>query len=261
MAEGDCVFLAGEGTFLRAFEGFKIDGDAKRRADLVLTAIATSDGAGFIVKDGEMFTEVLGKSAGFFDQFRFIFEEGKDAGLDGGHPRVETENNAGFLGAFLIRDFFLGIGFAKEGEGGAVHSGAGLDDVGDEFFASLLVEVFEGLAAGFLVLFEIVVGPVGDAFEFLRAEGEFVQEVIGPLGIEGPVFFRNIQHGDFFPGNTDRFIPSQAVGEPLFEPFFSFGRADEKFDLHLLEFAGAEGEVARIDLVPEGFSDLGDAER
>jgi hypothetical protein len=35
----------------------------------------------------------------------------------------------------------------------------------------------------------------------------------------------------------------------------------EELDLHLLELARAEGEVARVDLVAESLTDLGDAER
>ena len=35
----------------------------------------------------------------------------------------------------------------------------------------------------------------------------------------------------------------------------------EELDLHLLELARAEGEVARRDLVAEALADLGDAER
>ena len=60
MAEGDRILLTSEGTFLHAFEGFKIDRNAERSADFILTAIATSDGARLIVKDGKMFAEVLG---------------------------------------------------------------------------------------------------------------------------------------------------------------------------------------------------------
>src|SRR5262249_52499256 len=44
--------------------------------------------------------------------------------------------------------------------------------------------------------------------------------------------------------------------------FFSWlqisGRFAEIFDLHLFEFARAEGEIARRDLVAEGFTDLRD---
>ena len=39
----------------------------------------------------------------------------------------------------------------------------------------------------------------------------------------------------------------------------SLGMAEE-LDLHLLELARAEGEVARVDLVAEALADLGDAE-
>src|SRR5260370_17128134 len=44
-------------------------------------------------------------------------------------------------------------------------------------------------------------------------------------------------------------------------PFLVGARLDEELHLHLLEFAGAEDEVARRDLVPERLADLADAER
>ena len=40
----------------------------------------------------------------------------------------------------------------------------------------------------------------------------------------------------------------------------AFVRVAEVFDFHLLELAGAEGEIARVDFVPEGLADLGDTE-
>ena len=47
---------------------------------------------------------------------------------------------------------------------------------------------------------------------------------------------------------------------PIGKPFEVRARLAEEFQLHLLEFARAECEIARSDFVPEGFSDLADAE-
>ena len=47
---------------------------------------------------------------------------------------------------------------------------------------------------------------------------------------------------------------------PVFEPLHALLAVAEELHLHLGEFAAAEGEVARIDLVPERLADLGDAE-
>ncbi len=55
--------------------------------------------------------------------------------------------------------------------------------------------------------------------------------------------------------------PLVAEIAPVGEPFQIGARFAEKLQFHLLEFAGAEGEVARGDLVAEGFADLADAER
>ena len=48
-----------------------------------------------------------------------------------------------------------------------------------------LVEIIQRFAAGLLVLREVVIGAVGDAFELLDAEGKLVFDVVGALGIEG----------------------------------------------------------------------------
>ena len=48
---------------------------------------------------------------------------------------------------------------------------------------------------------------------------------------------------------------------PILEPLEVGARLAEELQLHLLELAGAEGEVAGGDLVAEGLTDLADAER
>jgi len=173
---------------------------------------------------------------------------------------VKSEDNPGFLAPFFIDDFLLVVSFTEESKGGAIHSGTGFHNVGNEFLPGFLVEIFERFAAGFLVLLEVVIGAVCDSLEFLSAEWKGIEKVVSTLGVEGSVFFRDIKNGDFTPGDADRFVPGKAVGEPLIEPFFSICRWDKKFNLHLFEFAGSEGEVARVDFVTESFPDLGDSE-
>ena len=53
---------------------------------------------------------------------------------------------------------------------------------------------------------------------------------------------------------------SPAVVDPVLVPLLVGARLAEELQLHLLELAGAEDEVARRDLVAEGLADLADAE-
>ena len=172
---------------------------------------------------------------------------------------MKAEDDSRFLAPFFIGDFFFVVGFAEESKGGAIHSSTGFDDVGNEFLPSFLIEILEWFATGFLVLLEIVIGSVRDSLEFLGAEREGIEKVVGALGVESSVFFRDIKDGDFAAGDADRFVPGKAVGKPLIQPFFPICRGHKKFNLHLLEFAGSEGEVTRVNLVAESFSDLGDS--
>ena len=52
-----------------------------------------------------------------------------------------------------------------------------------------------------------------------------------------------------------------ALVEPVLEPLLPLIRMHEELQLRLLELARPEREVARIDLVAEGFADLRDAKR
>src|SRR5688572_9266436 len=56
-------------------------------------------------------------------------------------------------------------------------------------------------------------------------------------------------------------VPVPALFDPVLVPGLVRARFDEELHLHLLELAGAEDEVARCDLVPEGLPDLGYPER
>ena len=133
--------------------------------------------------------------------------------------------------------------------------------MGNKLFFCFLIKILQRLAAGFLVLFEVVIGAVGDSLKFLGAEGERVEEVIGALGVESAIFLGNVENRDFISGNADGFVPRQAILQPLIEPFFAFRWANKELDLHLFEFTGAKGEISGVDLVSKGFSDLGDSKR
>ena len=63
----------------------------------------------------------------------------------------------------------------------AIDAGARLDNVRDKSLFRLLVEIFERFAARFLMLRQIVIGAIGDAFQFLAAERKIVFDVVSPF--------------------------------------------------------------------------------
>ncbi len=144
------------------------------------------------------------------------------------------------------------------------------------------------------MLGEVKIAAGGDAFEFLAgqfafvvalAERESVEDIHSGAGVVGqflrllPVFD---QAGAW---QADVFVKGQALREPVLVPHLpapvGLGRsgmaglfraghaaadgfddlvgADEKLQFHLLEFAGAESEIAGVDLVAKGLADLADA--
>ena len=132
--------------------------------------------------------------------------------------------------------------------------------MGNEFFPSFFVKVFQRTAGAFLVAAQVIVRAVGNAFQFLNAEREFIFQVVGFLGIEGAFTIRHVQDMDVFARHAHFVIEAEAVFQPFIHQAQTVFRPAEVFDFHLFEFAGTEGEVARVDFVAEGFADLGDPE-
>src|SRR5439155_513085 len=145
------------------------------------------------------------------------------------------------------------------------------------------------------MLGEIEVAACGDAFEFFAhqlaffvpfAEREFVQDINSGSGVVSK-FFRLLpifnERGAW---QANVFVETESFFDPILVPHLptpvrlrfagmagaarsgdaaenSFGRfvwSDEKLEFHLLEFAGAECEIARIDFVSKSFADLANAE-
>ena len=61
--------------------------------------------------------------------------------------------------------------------------------------------------------------------------------------------------------NTDGFVKLEAFFFPIFQELHPLLRATKVFQFHLLEFARAKGEIARVNFVAKGLSDLGDTKR
>ncbi|MBG9885300.1 hypothetical protein ABE10_01595, partial [Bacillus toyonensis] len=111
---------------------------------------------------------------------------------------------------------------------------------------------------------EVVVGTVGDAHELaplLAGEAEAVLHVDRSCGVVRTVLLRHVDalHVLRVDAQIDEPVPARL--DPVLEPLLRLGGRGEELDLHLLELAGAEDEIARGDLVAEGLADLADAER
>ena len=98
---------------------------------------------------------------------------------------MQTQYGADIIIAVLIlAQYFLIVGIAQEGQEAALHAEGRLDDIGNVVLVLFLVEVGEILAAGVLVLGQVVVGAVGYAPQLAPAKGEHELKVSGRLGVE-----------------------------------------------------------------------------
>ena len=252
-AEGESV------AFL--LDRVEVNGDAPRCADFVLTAVAAPDGARFVVEAWILALELLVELLGAGDELLLVFEERQHGDFDRGDAWAEAENGACLGVAFFVGNLLLGVARGEDGEEDAVEADGGLDDVRDEFLLGGFVEDFLRLAGGVGVLREVVVAARSDAPELLHAEGELEHDVRGALRVERELFLEVVVFGEVGGGEADGEEPVLAPVDPVAVPLGPVVvLVDEEFHLHLLELAGAEDEVARGDLVAEGFAGLCDAE-
>ena len=154
----------------------------------------------------------------------------------------------------------LVIGVHQHGQHAALHAKGRLHHVGDVALVGLGVEVGQILAGHVLVLGQVVVGAVRHAPQLAPAEGEQELEVRGCLGVETQLLGVVVTQPQVLVLQADTQQPVVAEGTPVVEPLQIGAGLAEELQLHLLELADAEDEVARGDLVAEGFTDLAHAE-
>ena len=169
--------------------------------------------------------------------------------------------------ALLAAHLLLEVGVGQEGEQSPIHPGGGLDHVRDHVLLPLLVEVGERLAARLRVLLEIEVGAVRDSHQLAPADRKAIVDVDGAFRVVGQLVPVVLTPPEVLVTQPVAPEPRQAVLDPAVVPVLvrrspldAVVGVDEVLDLHLLELARAEDEVARRDLVAEGPAGLGDAE-
>ena len=239
-----------------------VDGDAERRARFVHAGVALADGLLLIELDRVLLAKVAEKTLGDLGQ-AVLVDERKHARLHRRHARIKLHEHA--RGARWIGRVRL----AQQGERASVCASGWLDDMGEVTLVLLLVEVAHllALSAGGGVGLEVEVGAMGDAFELAvsgRSKGKAVLDVAGTgadLGVVGELVAVMLAQNEIVASEADLLPPGESPIAPPLVPLVGGVGSDEELDLHLLEFAAAEGEIARRDFVAEGLADLRDAER
>ena len=234
--------------------GIKVVGDAERRADLVLTAVALADGAGLVKVGHKVLAQHVGDLACLCAQ---LFAQRQHRSLERRQRRMQVHDHTGVL---FVELFFV-VCLDDDRQEQTLHAQRRLDNIGHIALAGRLVKVVERLAAGVDVLGQVVVGAVGDAPQLAPAEGEEVFKVGGRLGIEAQLLLLVVAQTEVFGLDMERIEEVAAEAAPVVEPFKVGAGLAEELKLHLLKLAHAENEVAGRDLVAEGFADLRHAER
>ena len=245
-------------------EGVEVHGDAQRGADLVLTTVTTTDGTGLVVVDHPFIeAQVVGQVLCHGLQFGLLAQR-QHRGLDRGQTRVEPQHGALVHATLGVRGLVHIVGIHEEAHQGAGQAGGRFDDVRHVLLAGGLVEVAQVFAGVLGVRAQIVIGTVGDAFELAPVgtlEAELVFDVHGALGVVGELLLRVLVVAQVLRLDAEVDVPAGAGVDPVLVPFLIGAGRDEELHLHLLELTGAEDEVARGDLVTEGLTHVGDAER
>ena len=174
---------------------------------------------------------------------------------------MQMQHGADVLLALAVGQVLLVVSLAQEGQRHTVTAQRGLDDVGDVVLVGLAVEVLQALAGSLLMAGQVVVGTVCNAPQLTPVgEREGVLDIGGSAAVESQLCRLVVTQAQVLLLDAKAQQPVLAVVLPVSEPVQIGAGLAEELALHLLELAGAEGEVARGDLVAEGLAHLADAE-
>jgi hypothetical protein len=104
---------------------------------------------------------------------------------------------------------------------------------------------------------QIPVAPVVDPFDLLPPEREEEFDIDSDSRVVGQLVLGVAPRAQLILVEAQLPVEAQALLQPVVEPLLAIRRVAEELELRLFEFAGAEGEVARIDLVAKRLADLG----
>ena len=107
---------------------------------------------------------------------------------------------------------------------------------------------------------QVEVGAGGHAPQLAPAEGEDELKVGGGVGVVAQLLGVVVPQTQVLVPDAQAQQPVVAELLPVGEPLQLSPRLAEEFQFHLLKLTGAEGEVARGDLIAEGLADLAYAE-
>ena len=107
---------------------------------------------------------------------------------------------------------------------------------------------------------QVEVGAAGHPPQLAPAEGEDELKVGGGVGVVGELLGLVVPQAQVLVPHAQVQQPLVAEVLPVGEPLQLGAGLAEELQLHLLKLPGAEGEVARGDLVAEGLADLAHAE-
>ena len=183
----------------------------------------------------------------------------QDADLHGRNSRMEV-HDVPDVRLLFGSDILLVVSGAEEGQNDPVGAKRRLDDIGEIALVLDVVEIGQVLSGNRLMAAQVVVRPVCDAPELAPAEGEEILDIGRSLTVEGQFLGVVVPKAHFFFLDPEGLEPVAAEASPVLEPLEVAAGLAEELQLHLLELSGPEGEVSGRDLVPEGLSDLADAE-
>src|SRR5437762_13059448 len=163
IAECDC-FSQRRIFFAKRLE---INGHTEGRADFVLPSVSPTNRSALVVKHSHVRAQKRDDLFRFRDERLLIFEQRQNCTLDWRDPWMESQHYPRFHFALVVRRLIFCVCVADQSEDGAIHARAWFDNMRDESLLRLVVEILERLTTAFLMLQQIVIGPVRNPFELL----------------------------------------------------------------------------------------------
>src|SRR5690606_29516149 len=114
------------------------------------------------------------------------------------------------LARFLTFDRFFAIGIAQKRKQGTVSPSRRFNHVRQVVLIASLIKIAEIFTAVFHVLFEVVIGAIGNAFQLTPANGKFVFHINAALGVMGQFIACMFAQAQLFGTNTVALVPVKA---------------------------------------------------